>query len=253
MNLKASLFWNGAGSHQTDFGLDYYKGIRRAKNEQSPTELIFGVAGVNLVNRTAIPDTVWCYFSSPGEADNFSTGLYVNDKWTLDQHWNFQLGLRFDDYKAQNEGGSKTAGASGISPRLGTKYDLFGDSKHIFGLSYARYNAKVLEGITNSVTGQGNPTEIDYYAKSFLAAGGNWLEANRLSFTALQNLALYNMTSTGIAYYNDPKLNVKLNDKMKAPTCTSLRAQVATQESPSSLPWVPHRSQCPRVVSVVGI
>ena len=227
LNLKASLFWNGAGSHQTDFGLDYYKGIRRAKNEQSPTELIFGVAGVNLVNRTAIPDTVWCYFSSPGEADNFSTGLYVNDKWTLDQHWNFQLGLRFDDYKAQNEGGSKTAGASGISPRLGTKYDLFGDSKHIFGLSYARYNAKVLEGITNSVTGQGNPTEIDYYAKSFLAAGGNWLEANRLSFTALQNLALYNMTSTGFAYYNDPKLNVKLNDKMKAPTVDELQGSYA--------------------------
>ena len=57
-------------------------------------------------------------------------------------------------------------------PASGVKYDLFGDSKHIFGLSFARYNAKVLEGITNSVTSQGNPTEIDYYAKSFMIGDG---------------------------------------------------------------------------------
>ena len=70
--------------------------------------------------------------------------------------------MRFDKYDAQNESGTSTAGATGISPRLGVKYDIFGDSKHIVGLSAARYNAKVLEGITNSVTSQGNPTEIDY-------------------------------------------------------------------------------------------
>jgi len=227
LNLKASLFWNGAGSHQTDFGIDYYKGIRRARNEQSPTELIFDVAGMNLPARTAIPVDVETYISKAGEADNFSTGLYVNDKWSVDQHWNFQLGLRWDNYKAQNEAGSRTAGASGLSPRLGLKYDLFGDSKHIFGLSYARYNAKVLEGITNSVTGQGNPTEIDYYAYSFLAAGGAALPANATSFANLQNLALYNMTGTGIAYYNDPTLNVKLNDKMKAPTVDEFQGSYA--------------------------
>jgi len=227
LNLKVSLFWNGAGSHQTDFGMDYYQGIRRAKNEQSPTELIFDAAGVDLVTRTAVPTDVETYISKAGEAKNYSTGLYVNDKWSVDQHWNFQVGLRYDNYKAQNESGSKTAGASGLSPRLGLKYDLNGDSKHIFGLSFARYNAKVLEGITNSVTGQGNPTEIDYYAKSYLAAGGNWLEANRVSFAALQNLALYNTTSAGISYYNDPTLNVKLNSAMKAPTVDELQGSYA--------------------------
>ncbi|MBK8789675.1 MAG: TonB-dependent receptor [Holophagaceae bacterium] len=168
LNIKASLFWNLAGSHQTDFGIDYYEGIRQAKNEQSPTNLIFEAAGVNLATRTGIPTSIWIYTSTAGEAKNFSYGLYANDKWSLNQHWNFQIGVRFDTYKAENEGGAKTAGASGISPRLGVKYDLFGDSKHIFGLSYARYNAKVLEGITNSVTGQGNPTEVDWLANSYL-------------------------------------------------------------------------------------
>jgi len=227
LNIKASLFWNGAGSHQTDFGIDYYKGIRRARNEQTPTGFSFDVAGLDLVNRTAVPWYVETYISTDGEAKNESIGLYANDKWSLDQHWNFQFGVRFDDYKAHNESGSKTAGASGISPRLGLKYDLFGDSKHIFGMSYARYNAKVLEGITNSVTGQGNPTEIDYYAKSYIAADGEWLEANRTSFANLQNLALYELTTAGIAGYNDPKLNVKLNDKMKAPTVDEIQGSYA--------------------------
>ncbi len=227
VNLKVSYFWNAAGSHQTDFGVDYYKGSRKARNEQSPTNIIYEAAGVNLVNRTAIPTAIWEFTSTAGSADNFSTGLYVNDKWSLDQHWNFQIGLRFDNYKAQNESGKKTSGASGVSPRLGLKYDLFGDSKHIFGLSYAKYNAKVLEGITNSVTGQGNPKEIDYYAISYLAAGSDWLPANRITFAALQNPALYDHTGAGIAYYNDPTLNVKLNDKMKAPTVAEIQANYA--------------------------
>ena len=48
LNLKASLFWDAAGSHQTDFGIDYYQGKRQAKNEQTPTGFIFGVVGLNL-------------------------------------------------------------------------------------------------------------------------------------------------------------------------------------------------------------
>ncbi|WP_285723710.1 TonB-dependent receptor [Geothrix rubra] len=227
-NLKASLFWDAAGSHQTDFGIDYYEGIRRARNEQSPTNLIFEAAGVDLTTRTAIPTAVWVFTSTAGEAKNYSYGLYANDKWSVNQHWNFQLGLRWDKYKAENESGARTAGADGISPRLGATYDLFGDSKHIFKASYARYNAKVLEGITNSVTGQGNPTEVDWYANSFLAAGGDWLPANRISFADIQNLANYAIGGTNpIAYYNNPTLNVRLNDKMKAPTVDEIQGSYA--------------------------
>jgi outer membrane receptor for ferrienterochelin and colicin len=216
LNIKASLFWGGLGSHQTDFGIDYYQGKRQAKNEQTPTGFIFGVFGLNLNTRQAYGGDVWIYQSGSGAAKNYSYGLYVNDKWSLDQHWNFQLGVRFDKYDAQNEGGTSTAGANGISPRLGMKYDLFGDSKHILGLSFARYNAKVLEGITNSVTSQGNPTEVDYdYAGP----------AGPQSLTFLQNLANYNLTAP--TYYNDPKLNVRLSNDLKAPTVDEAQASYA--------------------------
>jgi len=218
LNFKLSLFWNAAGSHQTDFGIDYYEGTRKAKNAQSPTDLIFEVADINLNNHTATGSAVWTFQNGVGSAKNDSYGLYVNDKWSLDQHWNFQFGVRFDKYEAKNESGSSTAGANGISPRLGVKYDLAGDSKHIFGLSFARYNAKVLEGITNSVTSQGNPTEIDYIYKGLAGAQ---------SFAYLSNLANYNLTGSGIAYYNDPKLNVKLSNDLKAPTTDEIQASYA--------------------------
>jgi hypothetical protein len=229
-NLKASLFWNAAGNHQTDFGVDYYQGTRKAKNEQTPTGYIIEVAGLTLNPASQYPSgttvganmawggAIWVYQSGTGQADNFSTGLYVNDKWTVDQNWNFQLGVRFDNYKAKNEGGNKTAGASGISPRIGTKYDFFGDSKHILGLSWARYNAKVLEGITNSVTSQGNPTEIDY---AYSGPGGPQ------NFATLQNVANYDYSPAGVLYYNDPTLNVKLNDKLKAPTVDEIQLNYA--------------------------
>jgi hypothetical protein len=218
LNLKASLFWNAAGSHQTDFGIDYYEGTRKAKNAQTPTGYIIEVSDMNLNARTAAGGAIWIYQNGEGSAKNDSYGVYVNDKWSLDQNWNFQFGVRFDKYEAKSESGTKTAGANGISPRLGVKYDLFGDSKHIFGVSFARYNAKVLEGITNSVTSQGNPTEIDYAYKG--AAGAQ-------TFAYLQNLANYDLSPAGILYYNDPKLNVRLSDTLKAPTTDEIQASYA--------------------------
>jgi outer membrane receptor protein involved in Fe transport len=218
LNIKASLFWNAAGSHQTDFGIDYYQGKRQAKNEQSPTGYTVGVRGLNLNTRQAFGTDIWEWRSGSGSAKNESDGIYVNDKWALDQHWNFQLGLRWDRYNAKDESGSSTAGASGFSPRLGVKYDLNGDSKHIFGASFARYNAKVLEGITTRVTSQGNPTEIDH---AYIGAPGPQ------SLTYLQDLSHYDFSAAGITYYNDPKLNVRLGANMKAPTVDEAQVSYA--------------------------
>lgn len=217
-NLKASLFWDGAGSHQTDFGIDYTNELRRAQNQQSPTGYIFEAYGVNVAAQTAIPSAVWVFKTTLGATNNYSYGLYVNDKWSLDQHWNFQLGVRLDKYKADNENGQESAGANGLSPRLGATYDLFGDSKHIFKVSYARYNAKVLETITGSVSGVGNPMEVDYYANT----------SSVMSWSAVQNLSNYDIGNpAAIAYYNDPTLNVKLNKDLKAPTVDEYQASYA--------------------------
>ena len=226
VNLKASLFWGGAGTHQTDFGIDYSDEQRRAQNSQSPTNLIYEAAGVNLVTRTAIPTAIWTFYNTLGATNNYSYGLYVNDKWSLDNHWNFQIGLRYDKYRADNENGQESAGASGLSPRLGASFDLFGDSKHVFKASYARYNSKVLDTITGAVSGVGNPKEIDYAALS----NPNEIPGTgpRLTFEQLQNPALYGIGLPGYSsYYNDPTFNVKLATNLKAPTVDEVQVSYA--------------------------
>lgn len=207
-NAKGTLFFDAAGNHQLDFGLDYIKGTSKARNEQTVTGYIFGVFGMNLTNKTANGLDIWTYESAAGEATNENTGLFINDKWVVNKNIALQLGIRFDKYEAKNEKGAKSAGANGMSPRLGLKYDLNADGKWVFGVSAARYNGKVLDTIVNSVTNQGNPTEIDY---AYIGPGG------AVPYSVITNLSNYDFSPAGITYYNNPALNVKLNPSMKAP------------------------------------
>ena len=207
-DAKASLFFDASGQHQLDFGIGYLKGTSKARNEQTPTGYIFGVFTMTLPAHTARGRDVWTFESSLGEATNETIGLYANDKWQLNSNLALQLGIRFDKYTAKKEDGSTSASANGISPRLGITYDLLGDSKWIFKASAARYNGKVLDGITNAVTNQGNPSETDY---KYIGPLG------QQPWTTLTNLANYDMTPGGVTYFNDPKVNVKLNSGMKAP------------------------------------
>jgi len=215
-NLKGTYFLNAAGQHQFDFGLDWIEGSAKARNEQSPTNMIFGTLGFSVPNRTARGIDVWMYESAVGVAKNTATGVYFNDKWQIDSHLALQLGVRFDKYEAKKEDGTVSAGANGLSPRLGLKYDLFGDQQWIFGLSWARYNGKVLDTITNSVTNQGNPTEIDH---PYIGPAGNQ------PFSVIYDLANYDLTT--ISYYNNPALNVKLNKSMKAPSVDEIQGSAA--------------------------
>lgn len=207
---KGTLFLEAAGSHQVDFGYDYYEGIAKARNEQSPTNLIYEVSGVDFANRVATPVAVWQFTSFDGSANNYTHGLYFNDKWSINSHVSLQLGLRWDKYEAKNNS-TKTAGADGLSPRLGVKYDLNGDSKWVFGASWARYNGKVLESITNSVSNQGNPTEVDWAVQDQYAS-------TPLTFAQIQNPGIYAIGNKDyVTYLNNPTLNVALDPKMKAP------------------------------------
>ena len=216
LNGKVSLFWDAAGSHQTDMGFDYYKGTSKARNEQSATGFIFGVRRMNLTENRAQGRDIWEFISYDGQANTKSTAFYVNDKWSVNRNLAFTLGARFDSFKSNNEAGTKTAGASGLSPRLGLKYDLFADGVYVFGASAARYNAKALESVMNAVTGQGNPTEIDH---KYIGPS----TPQTLAFlTDLSTIStLYNFNA--ISYYNNPTVNVRLANNLKAPTVDELQ------------------------------
>jgi hypothetical protein len=221
---KVSVFWDAMGTHQTDMGVDYYKGIRQARNEQTSTGYILeGGFDANARTVDVYNGALWKYWSAGGQAISETKSLYVNDKWSVDNKLSFQIGMRFDKYSAQNDQGSSTVSANGFSPRLGLKYDVLGDGAWILGASWARYNSAVAEGITTQVTNQGNPKEIDFYYSGPATAG---LGTAKSPYTAIYgtgngspafNLANYSQTAANIAYYNNPTLNVKLANDLKAP------------------------------------
>lgn len=214
---KVSVFWDAIGTHITDMGVDYYKGIRQARNEQTSTGYIlegYFDAATRLIDVSQ--GALWKYWSVSGEAISETKSLYVNDKWSLDNKLTLQIGLRYDKYSAKSDTGASTVSATGFSPRFGLKYDLLGNGAWIFGASWARYNSAVAEGITSQVTNQGNPKEIDFLYSGPTAADGTAVYGIGNGSQAF-NLANYSQTAAGIAYYNNPTLNVKLDNNLKAP------------------------------------
>jgi hypothetical protein len=208
-NLKGSFFANWHGTHEIDFGLDYYKGTRHALNMQSPTNKIFYVTDWDIREQTGYMDGYEDYVSTAAKANQTTVGLYINDKWKLNNHLALQVGARWDRYTADAEDFTGTiASASGVSPRLGVTYDLFGDQQWIFKASYCIYHGAVLETITGAVSGAGNPKmygwEIDY-------DDPRWEDPQPLS--VIFDLDNY----PNLSYYDNPTLNIKLNPSLKPP------------------------------------
>lgn len=75
-----------------------------------------------------------------GRTMSENRSLYVNDAWTLDAHWNVNLGLRWDFARAQDVDERMIGSYGRLSPRVAVRYDLNGDSAHVFTGTAARYS-----------------------------------------------------------------------------------------------------------------
>jgi outer membrane receptor for ferrienterochelin and colicin len=215
-NAKVSFFANWMGTHEMDFGYDYYQGTRKGTNAQSVTGYTFFVHNIQPDDMTAAPRFVIHWFGKEATSTTTTMGIYANDKWKLDNHWAFQVGFRFDNYKATATDTDQTSGASGFSPRLGATYDLFGDQQLIFKASYCLYNASVLEVITGVVSGAGNIGQDQLY---YDGPGVDEAANNKQPWEVVMNLDHYPTQGS----YADPIVNVFINPNMKAPTCQEIQ------------------------------
>jgi outer membrane receptor protein involved in Fe transport len=71
--------------------------------------------------------------------EGLGMALYGQDTWTINKHLNFNLGLRWDQYRMKGVQSSYTF-TDNWAPRLGIAYDPFGDRKSKLYLNWARYN-----------------------------------------------------------------------------------------------------------------
>ena len=74
------------------------------------------------------------------QMDMETRSVYANDNWSLNQHWSFNLGFRYEAVTAEATGDVQTVDADAFVPRLAASYDPTGDGKYKLGVSYAEYS-----------------------------------------------------------------------------------------------------------------
>jgi len=67
---------------------------------------------------------------------------YLNDQWTFNEHYSLMMGLRLDKFKAKHAMGT-LYDYSLLSPRLEFKWDVAGDQKRVFNVSYGKFHEKL--------------------------------------------------------------------------------------------------------------
>jgi hypothetical protein len=137
-NLSVNWF---SGVHDLKAGLDFQQVEWQAQVQT--TDMVIG-AGYNpdAPGGFARPFFFREIFNTPpgvtviNPTENW--GLYVRDRLSFDR-WTFNLGLRFDNQKHENDIGVTVVDADVISPRLSAVYDVKGDSTVLVSATAGRY------------------------------------------------------------------------------------------------------------------
>jgi outer membrane receptor protein involved in Fe transport len=176
--VKGSWFFStgGLGSHDVSAGYDTFSDIRTADNHQSGSD--FRIIALNYITRNGqyypqlVPDPngnlteyiQWNPILVSSQGTDFKTNsVFLNDKWRLNDHLSFNLGLRYDKNDGVNSEGQKTAKDSRVSPRLAASWDPKGNGDWVVNASYSQYVNSIANGQGDSSSRGGNPAAIRWY------------------------------------------------------------------------------------------
>ncbi|HEX2833993.1 MAG TPA: TonB-dependent receptor [Thermoanaerobaculia bacterium] len=178
--LKANYFLStkGTGNHNIVGGVEDFTEMRYANNHQSGSDYrlltttawfnsngnIYPVFSPNGVAGFSSPTIIrWTpIFENANESELNVQSAFLNDKWDLNQHWTFNLGVRYDKNDAIDGSGTKSSDDQAISPRLTAIFDPKGDGRHRFSVAYNNYVSRIVEGIASSNSAAGSPATIDF-------------------------------------------------------------------------------------------
>ncbi len=194
---NASLTWfvDGAGQHEIKAGIQLFESQRNSANAQTPSNyfiyfLGFDTPGSSAVsNRVLVPNDRNSTFLEWWEPVNGATtknrvdGIYVNDKWKLDKHWSFNLGLRYDRFISKDDLGRENFSFTDLSPRLAAIWDIGGNNRSVLSANYGIYVGQIIQGATDASSPAGNPIwrQYEYIGGPAVNADGS---LNRSAFAA---------------------------------------------------------------------
>lgn len=185
LNFKHIADWHG--SHEIDVGLDffqtsydtdvsmgsdnrfYFYGGHYVNDQQQylfPT-IIFQGMGVNgsgwdagYMQPYGLAPTMTQYLGKDGTIKSWDKAFYVNDTWTVNNHWNVMAGLRLDTEAIIDTDGRSLVKSTDPSPRLQVKYDIKGNSRELVTFTAARYTSNFSQGFAQSLSQNGTNKSI---------------------------------------------------------------------------------------------
>ena len=127
------------------------------------------------------------YFGVDGQTKNRTSSIYLNDQWTINNHWNVMGGLRADRMKVFDTDGSVLMSYNTpVSPRVQIRYDLNGDNARLITVTGAKYFEDFRAGYTDAFIKKANATYANY-GWSGAAIPGGWAD-NQIGFVNYNQL-----------------------------------------------------------------
>ncbi len=177
--VKGSYFLStsASGSHSLLLGADAFEDKRQNDNYQS------GSGFRLLANNTIFRGDQLYPVVIPGTSDTQTSAAYIqwnplpessqgsrlrsyavffNDAWRLNDHWSFNVGVRWDKVDEKDQGGNPVANGSTFSPRLSASFDPLGNGQWTLNGGLARYVMPVTSGIADSGSGAGRTSTFTY-------------------------------------------------------------------------------------------
>lgn len=170
---KGTYFVNtrAMGTHNLVAGGEDYHETRAVNNYQSASQYeIFATGTARFFNGVPYPifDSATRLRHRPiltlsQGSDMKTRAFFVNDKWDFNNHWSFNVGVRYDKNDAVDASGNVVSDDSAFSPRLGAMYDIFGDGRYRVNASYSHYVTKIVDGnVGGGAAGAGVPALFNY-------------------------------------------------------------------------------------------
>ena len=150
------------GSQEILGGVEHFNELRRVNNYQNGSDYRISVPNTIVRGNQIFPRMPggatgtqtrisWLPIFVRSKGSNYNTSsAFVNDRWILNPHWTFNVGVRYDKDKAlSGDHTFKIADDSSFSPRLAAHYDIFGSGRFILNASYGKYLGRLSEGAGN--------------------------------------------------------------------------------------------------------
>ena len=176
--LSYFLSTGSLGKHDIKVGYEHYASTRTGGNSQSATGYVFYTDYLTDSSGKPVFDSnnyvVPVFTPGVSQLQNWQAvkgaevtlttqAAFVNDRWTLDSHWSFNLGARAEWASGQATAGIQpVSNATRIVPRLGASFDPTGTGKIHLDATYSQYAGKYSETQFANNTNVGNPNAIYY-------------------------------------------------------------------------------------------